>query len=80
MQVLMASIGWVLSALLRGERAQNTFEYLLVVGAVVVAAVAAMIAGFELLLPQVAGLVCPSVDTAANPIATIGSCLQEIGG
>jgi len=76
----MASIGWVLSALLRGERAQNTFEYLLVVGAVVVAAVAAMIAGFELLLPQVAGLVCPSVDTAANPIATIGSCLQEIGG
>jgi len=76
----MASIGWVVSALLRGERAQNTFEYMLVVGAVVVAMVAAMIAGFELLLPEVAGLVCPSVDTAANPIATIGSCLQEIGG
>ena len=80
MQVLMASIGWVVSALARDQRAQNTFEYLLVIGAVVVAMVAAMIAGFELLLPQVAGLVCPSVDTAANPIATIGSCLQEIGG
>jgi len=76
----MASIGWVVSALLRGERAQNTFEYLLVIGAVVVAMVGAMIVGFKLLLPEVAGLVCPSVDTAANPIATIGSCLQEIGG
>ena len=76
----MASIGWVVSALLRGERAQNTFEYLLVVGGVAVVMVAAMIVGFKLLLPEVAGLVCPSVDTAANPVATIGSCLQEIGG
>jgi len=76
----MASIGWVITVLAREERAQNTFEYLLVIGAVVVAMVGAMIVGFELLLPQVAGLVCPSVDTAANPIATIGSCLQEIGG
>ena len=80
MQVLMASIGWAVLALLREERAQNTFEYILVFGAVAVAMVGAMIVGFELLLPQVAGLVCPSVDTAANPIATIGSCLQEIGG
>ena len=79
MQVLMASIGWVVSALLRGERAQNTFEYLMVVGAVVVAVVAAMIVGFELLLPQVAGLVCPSVDTA-NPLVAVGSCLNHIGG
>jgi hypothetical protein len=79
-QALMASIGWVITVLAREERAQNTFEYLLVIGAVVVAMVGAMIVGFELLLPQVAGLVCPSVDTAANPIATIGSCLQEIGG
>ena len=80
MQVLMASIGWLLSALLPDERAQNTFEYLLVAGAVVVAMAGAMIVGFELLLPQVAGLVCPSVDTAANPVATIGSCLNHIGG
>ena len=70
----MASIGWVVSALLRGERAQNTFEYLMVVGAVVVAVVAAMIVGFELLLPQVAGLVCPSVDTA-DPFVAFKSCL-----
>jgi hypothetical protein len=75
MQVLLASIGWPILAHLHEERAQNTFEYLLVVGAVVVAMVAALILGFELLLPQVAGLVCPSVDTAADPIAIIGSCL-----
>ena len=80
MRVLLFSIAGLILRWLHQERAQNTFEYLLVVGAVVVAMVAAMIVGFELLLPQVAGLVCPSVDTAANPIATIGSCLQEIGG
>jgi len=73
-------IGWAASALVREERAQNAFEYLLIIGAVVVAMVGAMIVGFKLLLPEIAGLVCPSVDTAANPIATIGSCLQEIGG
>jgi len=77
MQVLMSSIAWVVSALLREERAQNTFEYVLVIGAVVVAMVGAMIVGFKLLLPEIAGLVCPSVDTAANPIATIGSCLGQ---
>ena len=77
MQVLMSSIAWVVSALLREERAQNTFEYVLVIGAVVVAMVGAMIVGFKLLLPEIAGLVCPSVDTAANPVATIGSCLGQ---
>lgn len=61
------------------ERAQNAFEYLLVIGAVVVAMVAALVVGFELLLPEVAGLVCPSVDTATDPIATVGSCLGSIG-
>jgi fluoride ion exporter CrcB/FEX len=80
MQVLVGSMAGLILRWLHQERAQNTFEYMLVVGAVVVAAVGAMIAGFELLLPQVAGLVCPSVDTAANPIATIGSCLNSIGG
>lgn len=60
------------------ERAQNTFEYMLVVGAVVVPMMAILIAGFELLIPEVAGYVCPSVDTAANPIATIGSCISDI--
>jgi Flp pilus assembly pilin Flp len=80
MQVLMASIGWVVSALLRGERAQNSFEYLLVAGAVAAAMVGAMLVGFKLLLPEITGLVCPSVDTAANPVATVGSCLKSIGG
>jgi hypothetical protein len=65
---------------LHEERAQNAFEYMLVVGAVVVATVAALIVGFKLLLPEVTGLICPSVDTAANPVATIGSCLRSIGG
>jgi hypothetical protein len=75
MQVLVGSLAAPSLRRLREERAQNTFEYLMVVGAVVVAMVAALILGFELLLPQVAGLVCPSVDTAADPIAIIGSCL-----
>jgi hypothetical protein len=75
MQVLIALARRLVLARPREERAQNTFEYLLVIGAVVVAMVAALVVGFELLLPQVAGLVCPSVDTAADPIAIIGSCL-----
>ena len=75
MWVLLVSAAALVLGWLREERAQNTFEYLLVIGAVVVAMVAALILGFELLLPQVAGLVCPSVDTAADPIAIIGSCL-----
>ena len=75
MQVLMASIGWVLSALLRGERAQNTFEYLLIMGVVVVAMVGALM-GFKPLLREVAGLVCPSVDTA-DPVAAFKSCLPH---
>jgi len=75
MRVVVSLGRWLAAARLHEERAQNTFEYLMVVGAVVVAMVAALIVGIELLLPQVAGLVCPSVDTAADPIAIIGSCL-----
>jgi hypothetical protein len=68
---IQAFVVWLLA----DERAQDTFEYLLVVGAVVVAMAAALIAGFALLLPEVVGLVCPAVDTAANPVATFKSCL-----
>jgi hypothetical protein len=68
---IQAFVVWLLA----DERAQDAFEYLLVVGAVVVAMAAALIAGFALLLPEVVGLVCPAVDTAANPVATFKSCL-----
>ncbi len=61
--------------LLADRRAQDTFEYLLVIGAVVVAMAAALIAGFTLLLPEIVGVVCPAIDTAADPVATFKSCL-----
>ena len=60
---------------LRGEQGQNSFEYVLVVGAIVVALASLLILGFSLLLPEVLGLLCPSVDTSADPSATFGSCL-----
>lgn len=80
MRILLYSIGWLVVSRLHQERAQNSFEYLLVVGAVVVAIVGVMIAGFALLIPEVAGHVCPSVDTAADPVSTVGSCLGSLGG
>ena len=60
---------------LKEERGQNTLEYLMVVGAIAVVIASLLILGFSTLLPQVLGYVCPSVDTAANPGSTIGSCL-----
>ena len=59
----------------RREQGQAGIEYLLVVGAVVVVMVTAMIIGFATLVPQIVGLACPSVDTAVDPAATVGSCL-----
>ena len=51
--------------LLRQEQGQTGIEYLLVVGAVVVA----FVIGFQALMPEVfrnvVGVICPSVDTAA---------------
>ena len=63
----------------RQEQGQNTIEYLLVVGTVVVVMLGAMIFGFQAFLPGVLGSLCPSVDTAptgtaADPYATPGSC------
>ncbi len=60
---------------LRQERGQASVEYLLVVGTVVVVIVGAMAIGFAALVPQVAGLVCPAVDTAsaAAPNSCLGS-------
>jgi len=56
------------------EHGQDTFEYVLVIGAIVVAMTIALL-GFTVIVPQVLGYACPSVDTSVNPIATIGSCL-----
>jgi hypothetical protein len=60
--------GMILTALrlLRHEQAQDTFEYLLVLGAVMVVIVAGLFIGFQTLLPEVVGWICPSVDTAVQ--------------
>lgn len=57
-----------------GTRAQDTFEYLLAIGAVAIFIAAALMAGFQLIVPEVVGLACPSVDTA-NPLTAAGECL-----
>ncbi len=62
-----------LARLHRSEEAQNAFEYLLVIGSVVVGFVAALLA-FDVVIAQLVGLVCPAVDTA-NALAAIGSCI-----
>ena len=59
----------------RQEQGQGGIEYFLVVGAVVVAMLIAAISGGKAVVPQVLGSLCPSVDTAADPAATTGSCL-----
>ena len=66
--------------LIEGEQGQDSFEYLLIVGVVVAPLLVALIVGVELLIPEVVGYICPSVDTAANPIATVGSCVTNIVG
>ena len=57
----------------RQEQGQGSVEYLLVVATVVVLIVGVLAVGFAALLPQVAGLVCPAVDTASAVAAN--SCL-----
>lgn len=59
--------------LIHDERAQDALEYLMVIGAVVVALVIALL-GFDTVIPQVVGHLCPGVDTA-NPAVAVGSCL-----
>lgn len=61
-------------ALLRHEQAADAFEYLLVVGAVVVAMVIAIQSGFTSMLPQVLEPICAVVDPAAPTPPSPGSC------
>jgi Flp pilus assembly pilin Flp len=75
MSVFLFSIAGLILRWLHEQRAQNTFEYLLIMGVVVVAMVGALM-GFKPLLREVAGLVCPSVDTA-DPVAAFKSCLPH---
>ena len=58
--------------LLRLQHGQSAIEYILVVGTVGVIIAAFMIAGFGIIVPQFAGLMCSSVDTAG----THPSCLE----
>ena len=58
--------------LLRQQLGQSAIEYILVVGVVGVVIIGIMIVGFSALVPQFAGLLCPSVDTAG----TAASCLE----
>ncbi len=73
----MHSLGSAYRVLLR-EAGQDTFEYLLVIGAIAVALLGTLILGFQVLVPQIVDHVCPSVDTASNVVSTIGSCIQDI--
>ena len=57
--------------LLRQQQGQSVMEYILVVGVGVVIA-SILIAGFTVIVPQFAGFMCSSVDTAG--IAE--SCLE----
>ena len=65
--------------LARSSSAQGSFEYLLVVGGVVVLMAIAWI-GFDSLIPAIVGNdsnpgFCHSVDTA-NPPAAVGNCIN----
>jgi hypothetical protein len=64
----------LLRAFVWEERAQDTFEYALVIALVVVVLMAGLIAGFPPVAQAVLGLACPSVDTA-DPGVGIGTCI-----
>ena len=49
----------------RDESGQAAIETLLVAGVITVALVAALITGFQTLMPDVVGYICPLVDPAA---------------
>jgi len=61
--------------LVHQEAAQNSFEYLLVLGGVAVLIMAALILGFPAVVHAVAALACPSIDTAAAGAVGYGTCL-----
>ncbi len=58
--------------LLRQQLGQSAIEYILVVGVVGVVIAGIMIVGFGIVVSQIAGLMCSSVDTAA----VAASCLE----
>jgi hypothetical protein len=66
----------LLLKLLHDEAAQNSFEYLLVLGGVAVLIMAALVMGFPAVVHAIVALACPSIDTGAVGPATYGSCLQ----
>ena len=59
--------------LLRLQQGQSAMEYVLVVGAVAVVIAGVLIVGFGVIVPEFAGLMCSSVDTAG----TAPSCLEQ---
>ncbi len=59
-------------SLLRLQQGQSAIEYILVVGTAGVVIAGLLIAGFGLIVPQFAELMCASVDTAG----THPSCLE----
>jgi hypothetical protein len=52
------------SALANRDAAQDTFEYVIVIGLVVVVMMGILLAGFSGLVRLGVGAMCPSVDTA----------------
>ena len=60
------------------DEAQNTFEYVLMVGGVLIAIVVSFLA-FDTVIEQVMGVACPGVNTA-NGLAAVGSCITSMGG
>ncbi len=64
-----------LTTAVRAEAGQDAYEYILVVGSVVVLTLLGLF-GFDAIVAQLLDLACPSVDTAVGVGATVGSCIQ----
>ena len=58
--------------LLRQQQGQSAIEYVLVVGTVGVIIVGILMLGVSVLVPQFAGLLCASVDTANTAASCLG--------
>ena len=57
------------------DRAQNGYEYMLIVGAIVVTMAAAFLT-LDVAIAWFVGVVCPSVDTA-NALVAFGTCITS---
>ena len=80
MLYLWIRVTGLVRSLATAQRAQSTVEYFLVMAVIVTAFVVALVAVFPQLLPPVLGLLCPAIDTAANPGApnpasAVGDCV-----